>query len=70
MHYPGGKWKLADWIIEHMPEHSVYLEPFFGSGAVLFNKEPSILETVNDGDWDYANHQQVIENGRGRTEAL
>lgn len=36
--YPGAKWKLAEKIIEMMPEHHSYLEPFFGSGAVLFNK--------------------------------
>lgn len=50
LHYPGSKWNMAEWIIEHMPPHQTYLEPFFGSGAVLFNKDPSGLETVNDLD--------------------
>jgi len=36
--YPGAKWNLANWIIQQMPPHKVYLEPFFGSGAVFFNK--------------------------------
>lgn len=35
--YPGAKWKLADWIISFIPGHHTYVEPFFGSGAVLFN---------------------------------
>ncbi|MDL2318194.1 DNA adenine methylase [Eubacteriales bacterium OttesenSCG-928-A19] len=48
--YPGAKWRLAPWIIEHMPPHIGYLEPFFGSGAVLFNKPPSRVETINDLD--------------------
>ena len=48
--YPGSKWRLAKWICEHMPEHHSYLEPYFGSGAVLFTKEPSRLETINDLD--------------------
>ena len=48
--YPGSKWSIARWIIDHFPEHHSYLEPFFGSGAVLFNKERSNIETVNDLD--------------------
>lgn len=50
MKYPGSKWSLADWIINFFPEHHSYLEPFFGSGAVLFNKPRSNIETVNDLD--------------------
>lgn len=48
--YPGSKWSTAQWIIDHMPEHHTYLEPYFGSGAVLFNKKPSPIEMVNDLD--------------------
>ena len=53
--YPGGKWRIAKWIIAHFPEHKVYCEPFFGSGAILFNKEPVYLETINDIDCDIVN---------------
>lgn len=48
--YPGSKWGLAKWIISFFPEHHSYLEPFFGSGAVLFHKSRSHIETVNDLD--------------------
>lgn len=48
--YPGAKWSLADRIISRFPPHHSYLEPFFGSGAVLFNKPRSHIETVNDLD--------------------
>lgn len=53
--YPGAKWRIADWIIGYMPEHKVYLEPFFGSGAVFFKKRPSYLETINDIDGNIVN---------------
>lgn len=55
LHYPGSKWSMAEWIISHMPPHTTYLEPYFGSGAILFNKLPALLETVNDLDGDIVN---------------
>ncbi|MEK5178233.1 DNA adenine methylase [Paenibacillus odorifer] len=62
LHYPGSKWSMADWIISHMPRHSTYLEPYFGSGAVLFNKPPAVLETVNDLDGNVVNLFRVIRD--------
>lgn len=53
--YPGGKWRISDWIISHFPEHKVYLEPFFGSGAVFFKKSPAYIETINDLDGNIVN---------------
>lgn len=53
--YPGAKWGVAPWVISHFPEHRSYLEPFFGSGAVLFTKSRSAIETVNDIDGDVVN---------------
>lgn len=53
--YPGSKWAIADWIIRFFPDHHSYLEPFFGSGAVLFKKPRSNIETVNDLDNEVIN---------------
>lgn len=53
--YPGAKWSLAERIISRFPPHHSYLEPFFGSGAVLFNKPRSHIETVNDLDGEVVN---------------
>lgn len=58
--YPGSKWSLAKWIIDFFPEHHSYLEPFFGSGAVLFNKLRSHIETVNDLDGNVVNLFECI----------
>ena len=60
--YPGSKWRIAEWIVDHMPEHTIYLEPFFGSGAVLFTKPRSALETVNDIDGDVVNFFRVCRD--------
>lgn len=56
----GAKWSLAEWIISRFPPHHSYLEPFFGSGAVLFNKPRSNIETVNDLDGDVVNLFECI----------
>ena len=59
--YPGSKWSLSDWITGFFPEHHSYLEPFFGSGAVLFNKKPANIETVNDLDNEVVNLFECIK---------
>lgn len=64
--YPGSKWRIAEWIISYFPKHHSYLEPFFGSGAVLFNKVPSNIETVNDLDLNVVNLFQCIRENPTR----
>lgn len=59
--YPGSKWALSEWITSFFPKHHSYLEPFFGSGAVLFNKELSKIETVNDLDDEVVNLFECIK---------
>jgi DNA adenine methylase len=46
--YPGAKWMLAPRLIRYFPDHRVYLEPYFGSGAVYFTKGAAPLEILND----------------------
>lgn len=61
LRYPGSKWNLAGKIVDLLPIHKSYLEPFFGSGAVLFTKGISNIETVNDLNEDVVNLFQVIQ---------
>jgi len=62
LRYPGSKWRIADWIINHMPEHHTYIEPYFGSGAVFFKKPPSNIELINDIDGNIVNLYQLIRD--------
>ena len=58
--YPGAKNRLAEWICGFIPEHEVYVEPYFGSGAIFFNKPPARIETINDLDGNVVNYFRVI----------
>lgn len=60
--YPGAKNRLAPWICEYIPRHDVYLEPFAGSLAVLFNKPRSHIETVNDLDGEVVNFFRIVRD--------
>lgn len=60
--YPGAKNRLAPWICEYIPKHDVYLEPFAGSLAVLFNKPKSHIETVNDLDGEVVNFFRIVRD--------
>lgn len=48
--YYGGKTRLASRIVELLPAHEHYIEPFAGGLSVLLAKKPSRMETVNDLD--------------------
>lgn len=60
--YAGAKWTIAPWIIAHFPAHDCYLEPYFGSGAVLLAKEPARAEIANDLDGRVVGLFQVIRD--------
>lgn len=63
--WPGSKWNMSNKIIELMPPHTVYIEPFFGSGAVFFNKKRCNLEILNDLDSEVVNLFKVIRDYPG-----
>lgn len=65
--YYGGKAGMARRIIDLMPEHRVYIEPFFGSGAVFFAKQPARFEIINDLDDAVVTFLRVL---RDRTDEL
>ncbi|MET7772432.1 DNA adenine methylase [Nocardia sp. NPDC005366] len=67
LRYPGSKWSLATEIVSHFGDHYHYIEPYFGSGAVFFTKEPSGHELVNDLHSVVINFFRVL---RTRTEDL
>jgi DNA adenine methylase len=57
----GGKSKLRKAIIEMIPDHTCYVELFFGAGWVYFGKEISKVEVINDIDKELINLFRMIK---------
>ncbi len=62
MRYHGGKWKLSDWIIERMPAHRCYVEPYGGAASVLLRKPRSYCEVYNELDRSIWNVFRVLRD--------
>ena len=66
--YFGGKSKIARRVWDCLGRVSCYIEPFFGSGAVLFARPdwtPGMKEIVNDADCLVANAWRAIKANPG-----
>ena len=57
----GNKTPIADHIIRLFPEHDLYVEPFVGSGAIYFHKEPSRKEVINDLDKELMTGYRLVK---------
>lgn len=60
LRWHGGKWKLAPWVLQHMPPHRIYVEPFGGSAAVLLQKSRATSEIWNDLDGEVVNLFRIL----------
>ncbi len=68
--YMGGKTRLSSQIVKFIPNHKVYVEPFFGSGQVMFRKgykdvknTHNYREIINDLDYNLINlYIQIKDN--------
>lgn len=62
----GGKSRVAHIVWERFGDVPNYVEPFFGSGAVLFNRPhwpfDNRIETINDKDGYVANFWRALKN--------
>ena len=60
--YMGAKVELSARWASRLPEHRTYVEPFGGSAAMLFAKQPSEREIVSDKWYWLINFHQVVRD--------
>lgn len=53
--YPGGKFYARKLIMEHVPHHEFYIEPFAGGGSIFFAKNKVQSNWLNDADEELIN---------------
>lgn len=58
----GGKSRLRKLIIPLIPSHSCYLELFAGASWVLFGKDASSVEVLNDIDQELINFFRILKS--------
>jgi DNA adenine methylase len=62
LNYLGGKSRLAERIVSQIQPHVCCCEPFCGAAWVLFAKDPSKVEVINDSDGELVNMWRVLQN--------
>ena len=61
--YAGGKFYARKLILEHLPQHNNYAEPFAGGGSIFFAKETVQHSVLNDVDPELINcYLQIRDN--------
>nr|WP_226020138.1 DNA adenine methylase [Serratia symbiotica] len=58
----GGKRRMAKHLLPLFPEHKCYVEPFCGGAALLFRKNASKVEVINDVNGELINLYRVVKN--------
>lgn len=62
LRWHGGKFILGKWIVENMPQHKIYVEPFCGACSVLLHKPRTHAEVVNDLHDELVNFLAIIRD--------
>jgi len=60
--YAGGKFYARKLIIEHIPQHTYYIEPFAGGASIFFAKSKVDQNWLNDIDRDLINCLTIIRD--------
>lgn len=60
--YAGGKYYARKLILEHIPPHHTYIEPFCGGASIFFAKDKVLHNWLNDIDDELINTLTIIRD--------
>ncbi len=60
--WAGGKRRLTKYLLPLMPEHTCYVELFAGGAALLYAKDKSKVEVINDINGELVNLYRIIQH--------
>ena len=66
----GGKFYLTRRLSQYIPEHVTYVEPFCGAGHLLFSKESSQVEVLNDIDGHLIAFFELLKDDTKRSKLI
>lgn len=66
----GNKARIAPLILSHFPEHTAYVELFFGAGGLFFNKPLAKYNFLNDADTEVVNLFDVVRTQKKALEEM
>lgn len=63
LRWHGGKWLLAQWVMQFLPTSArVYIEPFGGGASVLLQRPRAFAEIINDLDGELVNLFRILRD--------
>lgn len=58
----GSKWRIAPWVLQNLPPHECYVEPYGGSASILTRKARSPVEVLGDVDDEIVTLYRVLRD--------
>ena len=69
--YAGGKYYARELILRHLPQHTIYIEPFAGGASIFFAKSKVATNILNDMDGDLIRvYTTIRDNPNGLVDFL
>lgn len=60
--YFGSKYTHLEFVLQHLPDAHTFVDVFGGSGVVILNKRPSVIEAYNDVSSTVVNFFRVLRS--------